>query len=96
MPPGRPRIQEAGARRACLNHFGCPSFRPSPHARKASSLSPPATRPALSPTVMKFSSAALSATLVAFAGGAVAQLSILAPGGPDLWWSKSSELLAPL
>lgn len=75
---------------------GCPSFPPSPHARKASSLPPPpsATRPALPPLAMKVPSAVLSATLVAFASGAAAQLSILTPGGPDLWWSESSKSLA--
>ncbi|KAI1798047.1 hypothetical protein LXA43DRAFT_1056290 [Ganoderma leucocontextum] len=40
---------------------------------------------------MKFSPAALSATLVALAGSAAAQLSILTPGGPDLWWIAQSD-----
>ncbi|PIL27661.1 hypothetical protein GSI_10813 [Ganoderma sinense ZZ0214-1] len=40
---------------------------------------------------MKFSTAALSAALVALAGGAAAQLSIIAPGGPDLWWIAQSD-----
>ncbi len=62
------------------------------HARKASPLPLPRVLPS-PPTVMKFSSAALSATLVALAGGAAAQLSILTPGGPDLWWSKSANSL---
>ncbi|RPD65689.1 hypothetical protein L227DRAFT_493604 [Lentinus tigrinus ALCF2SS1-6] len=40
---------------------------------------------------MKFSVAALSATVAALASGAAAQLSILAPGGPDLWWIAESD-----
>ena len=37
---------------------------------------------------MKFSAAALSASLVAFASGAAAQLQVYAPGGPNLWWGQ--------
>lgn len=37
---------------------------------------------------MKFSVAALSATLVAIASGAAAQLDIISPGGPNLWWGQ--------
>ncbi|KAM5533555.1 hypothetical protein V8D89_012771 [Ganoderma adspersum] len=40
---------------------------------------------------MKFPSAVLSATLVALASGAAAQLTILTPGGPDLWWIAQSD-----
>ncbi|OBZ78457.1 hypothetical protein A0H81_02479 [Grifola frondosa] len=38
---------------------------------------------------MKFN-VAVTATLAAFVGNAVAQLSIITPGGPDLWWVASS------
>ncbi|KAI0702018.1 hypothetical protein C8T65DRAFT_579375 [Cerioporus squamosus] len=40
---------------------------------------------------MKFSAAALSATLVALASGAAAQLEVIAPGGPNLWWVAESD-----
>ncbi|KAI0635334.1 hypothetical protein C8Q77DRAFT_698244 [Trametes polyzona] len=40
---------------------------------------------------MKFSTAALSASLAALAGTAVAQLEIVVPGGPDLWWIAQSD-----
>ncbi|KAM5536743.1 hypothetical protein V8D89_009582, partial [Ganoderma adspersum] len=42
---------------------------------------------------MKFAAAALSATLVALAGGiaAQAQLSVLSPGGPNLWMVSESD-----
>ncbi|KAI0765352.1 hypothetical protein C8Q74DRAFT_1287837 [Fomes fomentarius] len=40
---------------------------------------------------MKFSVAALSATLVALASGAAAQLDIITPGGPNLWWVANSD-----
>ncbi|KAI0746962.1 hypothetical protein C8Q80DRAFT_1121642 [Daedaleopsis nitida] len=40
---------------------------------------------------MKFSAAALSTTLFALASGAAAQLDIIAPGGPDLWWVAGSD-----
>ncbi|KAI0711350.1 hypothetical protein C8Q76DRAFT_797663 [Earliella scabrosa] len=39
---------------------------------------------------MKFSVAALSATL-AFASSAAAQLQIIAPGGPNLWWISGQD-----
>ena len=57
---------------------------------------PPPTfkRPALPRPAMKFSAAVLSATLVALASGVAAQLAVLAPGGPNLWMSKSSNSLA--
>ncbi|TFK87513.1 hypothetical protein K466DRAFT_586326 [Polyporus arcularius HHB13444] len=64
------------------------------------SLSPPLSSPASSRChalrplfvdAMKFSTAALSATLVALASGAAAQLEVIAPGGPNLWWIAESD-----
>ncbi|OJT02836.1 hypothetical protein TRAPUB_6692 [Trametes pubescens] len=40
---------------------------------------------------MKFSAAALSATLAALVGSTVAQLEIISPGGPNLWWVAGSD-----
>ncbi|EJF63833.1 hypothetical protein DICSQDRAFT_55076 [Dichomitus squalens LYAD-421 SS1] len=40
---------------------------------------------------MKFSAPAFSATLFALASGVTAQLTILSPGGPDLWWVAQSD-----
>ncbi|KAI0827112.1 hypothetical protein BC628DRAFT_1338531 [Trametes gibbosa] len=40
---------------------------------------------------MKFSAAALSATLAALVGSTVAQLDIISPGGPNLWWVADSD-----
>ena len=70
---------------------GCPSFRPPPPRPQGSSPVRSATRPALLLSTMKFSAAALSATLVAFASGAAAQLQIISPGGPNLWWGTFSK-----
>ena len=72
------------------------SFRQSahPHPRNPSSLSPTSKCPALPRPAMKLSAAVLSATLVALAGGVAAQLAVLAPGGPNLWMSKSLNSLA--
>ncbi|TBU47027.1 hypothetical protein BD309DRAFT_542025 [Dichomitus squalens] len=88
-PPGLAESSQAGHKSP--NPSGCPSPRPHPSRPHGFSPRRPATRPALLLSAMKFSAPAFSATLFALASGVTAQLTILSPGGPDLWWVAQSD-----
>ncbi|KAI0371230.1 hypothetical protein BV20DRAFT_965389 [Pilatotrama ljubarskyi] len=83
-------VEPSGKARRCPPSTASAASSPPPTSSSPATLQASGLLRPLS-TAMKFSAAALSATLAALVGSTVAQLQIISPGGPDLWWVAQSD-----